>query len=421
MASYRGVEDVSPRRDPALVKGGQASSEGAQGSSQYPMSINYGGEGVEAQDYEASQPPGVTVYLEATESYGKDTVSPVGDDEDGGIHAPSSSVMYDYGTDYAANQPMAVPRYDMGLVDAYDQSPAGNQMTPAMTNNMSGGMPGAMYPSMANGEAAMDPMNAQYWYGSNSIEQPMVSPSCDVTMFHKPMTTRYDNYRYAYPSYYPQNGQSYSPYGSDQTLPYPGNYGMQEEAYSPGKQPFSPRRAVSTGALPAPSKTSPMNSYQVSPDRAAMRGWNTQGYSESMDQNTMQNIPMINQPTPEQQSMQMPARFGPDAFYGELSKRLQQEMKTKRQGSCGRPRSTRHNYVCAMCNARTTPQWRYIKGTSVCNACYMRIRKQKLKQKALEKEEGYIFESDSSEVQTPSDGRMSNSAGAPRGRRTAHG
>ncbi|AFZ81265.1 hypothetical protein BEWA_006740 [Theileria equi strain WA] len=43
----------------------------------------------------------------------------------------------------------------------------------------------------------------------------------------------------------------------------------------------------------------------------------------------------------------------------------------------GRPRLNRNNYSCANCKVKTTPQWRYVNGIAVCNACYMRIRKDK--------------------------------------------
>ncbi|CDR96728.1 hypothetical protein, conserved [Babesia bigemina] len=419
MARYRGVEhDDAPRCDPAYVACGNTSPDGAHGSSRYPMAMGYGGEGLEPQAYEVSQTAGVPGYLEPQDTYCEETAQPAaeGDEVTSQVteQVPSASMMYDYGAEYSTAQPMAVPGYEMGLVDSYDQSGGSKQMTPGISSSMSGGLHGSMYANMPSTEESIDTMNAQYWYGRNSMEQAMVPPSCDLTMYQKPMTPRYDGYRFPFPPYYPQNGQSYATYGSERNLPYSGSYGMHEEGYSPAKQHYSPRRAVSTGALPAPCKTPPINCYQMSPDHMAMRGWSAQGYPEGVDQNAMQNIPMINQSPMEQQPMQMPPRFGPDAFYGELTRRLQQEMKSKKQAASGRPKVSRHNYVCAMCHARTTPQWRYIKGTSVCNACYMRIRKQKLRQRAREKEEAAMkFESASAETEIPDDRRLMYSVGAP--------
>ncbi|BAM41908.1 uncharacterized protein TOT_040000288 [Theileria orientalis strain Shintoku] len=53
--------------------------------------------------------------------------------------------------------------------------------------------------------------------------------------------------------------------------------------------------------------------------------------------------------------------------------------KTVKTGSsAGRPRLNRNHYSCANCNAKSTPQWRYVTGVAVCNACYMRMRKDKI-------------------------------------------
>lgn len=42
----------------------------------------------------------------------------------------------------------------------------------------------------------------------------------------------------------------------------------------------------------------------------------------------------------------------------------------------GARRGGRAFQVCFNCGVRQTPQWRYVDGASVCNACYMRRRKQ---------------------------------------------
>eukprot|EP00375_Theileria_parva_P001605 XP_764278.1 hypothetical protein [Theileria parva strain Muguga] len=51
--------------------------------------------------------------------------------------------------------------------------------------------------------------------------------------------------------------------------------------------------------------------------------------------------------------------------------------RNSRSTSAGRPKLNRNHYSCSNCNVKTTPQWRYYKGVAVCNACYMRIRKDK--------------------------------------------
>uniref|UniRef100_A0A3B0MWE6 GATA-specific transcription factor, putative n=1 Tax=Theileria annulata TaxID=5874 RepID=A0A3B0MWE6_THEAN len=55
----------------------------------------------------------------------------------------------------------------------------------------------------------------------------------------------------------------------------------------------------------------------------------------------------------------------------------QEKKRNSRSTSAGRPKLNRNHYSCSNCNVKTTPQWRYYKGVAVCNACYMRIRKDK--------------------------------------------
>ncbi|CCF75443.1 hypothetical protein BmR1_04g06230 [Babesia microti strain RI] len=56
-------------------------------------------------------------------------------------------------------------------------------------------------------------------------------------------------------------------------------------------------------------------------------------------------------------------------------------VKRGKNSSAGRPRLNRSDYACSKCRARATPQWRYLHGVAVCNACYMRARKERMRLK----------------------------------------
>eukprot|EP01067_Filipodium_phascolosomae_P001873 Filipodium_phascolosomae@DN2185_c0_g1_i2.p1 len=47
-----------------------------------------------------------------------------------------------------------------------------------------------------------------------------------------------------------------------------------------------------------------------------------------------------------------------------------------KKNKIGRPPLNRFSFSCSFCGLRKTPQWRYLDNCRVCNACWMRWRKE---------------------------------------------
>ncbi|GIX60908.1 GATA zinc finger domain-containing protein, putative [Babesia caballi] len=418
------------------------------------------GDSAEASNYDVSHTSTTAGYLESSESYyGESAAAPNAHEA---ADAPISNQMqpsllpYDVPVDYSAGQSMAPTCYDDGMMDPYAAyqngmgypgpmpGPMSSGMPGSMSSGMPGpmpsGMPGPMPPPMHNsmaapmpasmpsgmtgavpsgmpasassgmhgtmpaGDPSMDAMGRQYWYGRTP----------GSTMYSKPIV-RYGGGYHGYgpvSPYYPCNGPPYNSYTSERSLPYTGAYHMPNDAYMQGKMPYppayGPRRAISTGALPAQCNTSPLNCYRMLNDQQMpqlqYKGCKTHPPSmhDGVDTSPISGPSMMHPQSHEPVAPRLNDTYNPDPFFSELTLQLQNELKNKKPlMPAGRPRVNRHNYVCAMCNAKTTPQWRYIKGTSVCNACYMRIRKQKLReQQRQEKEEEEVGRSDAASAET---------------------
>lgn len=237
-----------------------------------------------------------------------------------------------------------------------------------------------------------DSVQYPYWYTSNTA-MPTYSPiPLTSESYGKAMNT-YPRYSYSNPlQYYPESKVNYNSSIPERKGRFCGAYSMQEAFYQ-GKinYPFmSPTRRPQTWvSMPPNSDLAPTAYYNMSPDAVSYKGWTASGVG-GRDTSPQGNVTvpiLVNEYPQEAVSMNGDPQYEADSFYHELSARLKTELKKKTSiGTAGRPKMNRNNYVCANCNAKSTPQWRYIKGSSVCNACYMRIRKQKMKRLKQEKE-----------------------------------
>ncbi|KAK1444489.1 hypothetical protein BgAZ_103950 [Babesia gibsoni] len=239
----------------------------------------------------------------------------------------------------------------------------------------------------------LDNANYPFWYTETPV-MPSYSPITFSDGKYNAAIPRYTGYAYQqHIPYYPTPTANYNGYAPERKGMFNGGYNMQD-AFYPGKAPYPVvppnRRSPKWTSLPSRNDLSPASYYSMSPDAMSYKSW-TSRVPGSRDTSPPTNVavPLIlHDVSRDVVPTHMDQSYEADSFYNELSARLQREIKKKSvMGTAGRPKLNRNNYVCANCNAKSTPQWRYIKGTSVCNACYMRIRKQKMKRLKQETEQ----------------------------------
>lgn len=251
---------------------------------------------------------------------------------------------------------------------------------------------GASNQSRIASDETVDPVAYQYWYGGTPTI-PAHPPACYTGEgYQKPMSP-YVSFCYGpQHQYYQGTPRPYNGYIPERKASYRANYSMQD-AYMHGMTPYpvpQPSRSPGNWAnIHPPTELAPVACYSMSPERMSHKAWMGRAHAahEPLASSSIPP-PMMIQPM-SHDVIQSPIshQLEADSFYNELSVRLQHELKKKTTlGNAGRPKMNRNHYICAICNAKSTPQWRYIKGTSVCNACYMRIRKQKMKRLKQDKE-----------------------------------
>ncbi|ORM39929.1 uncharacterized protein BXIN_1288 [Babesia sp. Xinjiang] len=378
----------------------------------FVLSEDFGDKG-DVTYYNVRQSGANSTLMENAESYADDSAQApnVPDGEDSSIREQiPGSILYDFSPEYCSSQPNELEGYDMRCADNYNAAISANDTPVAMPRSISGGMTGGMVMTptagMSNAEDNMDTINGNYWYGCQIPQTPYSPGPCSPTAHPRNMP-QYGGYRYGPSSpYYHLGGTLYGTYSVDRNMPYSVGYNMSSESVYHGKQhylPYAPRRSVSSSFIQGTVKPSHMPCYHLPSDQMGYKNW----YSNmpNLENGGMQPASMLHPQQHDPRASHRAQRFNSEILYSELTSRLQREMTNKRHVSSGRPKMNRHNYVCAMCNAKSTPQWRYIKGTSVCNACYMRIRKQKQKQQQQQDEEIARSDCASAETEVPDDGR----------------
>ncbi|EDO08295.1 GATA zinc finger family protein [Babesia bovis T2Bo] len=394
------MDDLGQRHSARYDNDGQRSDsvygKGLTPSNSFVLSDDFGDK-PDDQEYHNPQCGITTGYMDIGEQYCDDvtTVHTEGNIDDSSLNDPmqAGTMLYDYSQEYCQTGHMGTTdSYDSRNVDGYGspltgKDPATN-IPRSMSGGFSGGMIGTSAPSMTGTHETIEDPSSNYWCGYQMTPPPYGTTPPGTAQQYPRTVTRYGNYRYGATSpYYPMGGSMYSSYPVERNMPYPAGYSISNESYYNSKQPYmpyTPRRSLSSTMTPGVVKSSSLPSHHIPIDQMQYKGW--YGQMGSMDPHLLQPRSVCHPNSNEPPGSQRTPRFNSEILYNELTSRLQRELTNKRHVSSGRPKMNRHNYVCAMCNAKTTPQWRYIKGTSVCNACYMRIRKQKLKQQQQDEE-----------------------------------
>ncbi|GFE53352.1 GATA zinc finger domain-containing protein [Babesia ovis] len=389
--------------------------KGGTASNSFVLSEEFGDKR-DSQDYENTQCGTAPGYVDIGDQYGDEStaVPTGGDGEETGINdqMQGGTMLYDYSQDYCGGSQFATTEcYYTGGMDAYPSPLTGKDNTGSlrsMSGGISGGgMVGPPSSGISNPDDTVDNVNSSYWYGCQMTPPPYGTPPPSSGATYPRSVNRYGSYRYGGSSpYYPVNNAVYMSYPVERNAPYPANYNVSNETFYNSKQayaPYTPRRGIGSSIMPSSAKTGPMSSQHLPMDQMQYKGW--YGQMANLEANALQAGSIYHPAQHDLRGAQRPTRINSEVLYSELTSRLQRELTNKRHVSSGRPKMNRHNYVCAMCNAKTTPQWRYIKGTSVCNACYMRIRKQKMRQQQQQEEEIARSECASADTEVPDDGR----------------
>ncbi|KAK2196498.1 bifunctional Zinc finger [Babesia duncani] len=123
------------------------------------------------------------------------------------------------------------------------------------------------------------------------------------------------------------------------------------------------------------TSTEPMWLYRMSTEEARHDSYTSFKSSMAQEMETTEKDPDQSDYTSprtrsQYQQLKRSDRMDEDA-YKQTSKKV-----NKVHSSAGRPKMNRKDYFCTKCNVKHTPQWRYFFNEPVCNACYMKLKKQ---------------------------------------------